>query len=412
MSDGKHKFFEIIKTGSEFEFVGRAKSAYALSTFLIVGSILMLLLNAFVIKSRGRILNWGVDFSGGTEMQVDFKDDVAIATVRSALETAGYKGVDVVRYGAGGGSDTAKKFLIRMAAVSVLSPDQADAAKAKIAKVGEASLKRFEVSEGGDKIYLRFDQSLTPEAIKGALSSAGVETKGVEAKGLANEYEVTLVGLGDEVTKALEKSLGSGAVSNIPMLSSVGAKAGRQLQIDGVKAVLGAMVLIMLYVGLRFDFRYGPGAIIALAHDSIITVGAFALTYREFSLTTLAAVLTIIGFSVNDTIVIFDRLRENIAKYRDRKLERVVNLSINETLSRTIWTSGTLLFVTLAMNLFASGVIRDFAFAMNVGVIVGTYSSIYVASPIVVWLTNRAAAQGKTAPTKESARRRRDAEAV
>jgi len=244
------------------------------------------------------------------------------------------------------------------------------------------------------------------------LSSAGVEATDLKQDGLGLSYEARLIGLDVEVTKALEKSLGDGAVEDIPMVASVGAKAGRQLQIDGVKAVLGAMVLIMLYVGLRFDFRYGPGAILALLHDSIITIGAFALTYREFSLTTLAAVLTIIGFSVNDTIVIFDRIRENLARYRDRKLERVVNLSINETLSRTIWTSGTLLFVTLAMNIFASGVIRDFAFAMNVGVIVGTYSSIYVAAPVVIWLTNRAAAQGKSVRASETTRRRRDAEAV
>jgi preprotein translocase subunit SecF len=414
MSDVKHKFFEIIKTDSDYEFVGRAKYAYGLSAVLIVGSILMLFINAFVIKSRGSMLNWGVDFRGGTELQVEFNKDVGIAEVRHAVEGGGFTGVDVVRYGAGGGSDTGKQFLVRMGAVSVISAEKAEAAKAKLGKVGDATLRSFEWSEGGDKIYLRFDKALEEASIKSALSGAGVEATGVQAFGREQDhtYEITLIGLDVEVTKAIEKSLGAGVVDKIPQVASVGAKAGRQLQIDGLKAVLGAMVLILLYVGLRFDFRYGPGAILALAHDSIITVGAFALTYREFSLTTLAAVLTIIGFSVNDTIVIFDRIRENIARFRDRKLERVINLSINETLSRTIWTSGTLMFVTLAMNIFASGVIRDFAFAMNVGVVVGTYSSVYVAAPIVIWLTNRAAAQGKSVRTNETARRRRDAEAV
>jgi preprotein translocase subunit SecF len=128
---------------------------------------------------------------------------------------------------------------------------------------------------------------------------------------------------------------------------------------------------------------------VALLHDAVITVGAFAVTYKEFSLTTLAALLTIIGFSMNDTIVVFDRIRENATRLRDRRFDRVVNQSINETLSRTIWTSATVFFVTLAMNVFGVGVIRDFAFAMNVGVIVGTYSSIFIASPILIWLTDR-----------------------
>jgi preprotein translocase subunit SecF len=169
----------------------------------------------------------------------------------------------------------------------------------------------------------------------------------------------------------------------------VGAKAGQQLRLDGLRALVGAILLIVVYVAVRFDFRYGPGTIVALLHDAVITVGAFAVTYKEFSLTTLAALLTIIGFSMNDTIVVFDRIRENATRYRDRRFDKVVNQSINETLSRTILTSATVFFVTLAMNIFGTGVIRDFAFAMNVGVIVGTYSSIFIASPILIWLNDK-----------------------
>ncbi len=143
----------------------------------------------------------------------------------------------------------------------------------------------------------------------------------------------------------------------------------------------------MVYIAFRFDLRYGPGTVVALLHDAVITVGAFAITYKEFSLTTVAAVLTIIGYSMNDTIVVFDRIRENATALRDRRFDRVVNQSINETLSRTIWTSATVFFVTFAMNVFGVGVIRDFAFAMNVGVIVGTYSSIFIASPILICST-------------------------
>ena len=160
----------------------------------------------------------------------------------------------------------------------------------------------------------------------------------------------------------------------------------------------------MVYIAFRFDFRYGPGTVVALLHDAILVIGAFAVTYKEFSLTTVAAILTIIGFSMNDTIVVFDRIRENAARLRDRRFDRVVNQSINETLSRTILTSATVFFVTLAMNVFGVGVIRDFAFAMNVGVIVGTYSSIFIASPILIWLNDKYSASQRK---QQAARRRR-----
>jgi preprotein translocase subunit SecF len=130
------------------------------------------------------------------------------------------------------------------------------------------------------------------------------------------------------------------------------------------------------------------------------------VTYKEFSLTTVAAVLTIIGYSMNDTIVVFDRIREDAARQRDRKFDRVVNEAINQTLSRTILTSATVFFVTLAMNIWGTGLIRDFAFAMNVGVIVGTYSSIFIASPVLIWLHNRIAAQAKKADKSPRAARR------
>ena len=225
----------------------------------------------------------------------------------------------------------------------------------------------------------------------------GVNTNQVQSFGRADEntYEVTLVGLDTEIRHALDAKLGEGAVAAIPSVESVGAKAGKQLQYDGARSLLYAILLIMVYIAFRFDLRYGPGTVVALLHDAVITVGAFAVTYKEFSLTTVAAVLTVIGYSMNDTIVVFDRIRENATRLRDRRFDRIVNQSINETLSRTIWTSATVFFVTLAMNVFGVGVIRDFAFAMNVGVIVGTYSSIFIASPILIWLNDKYVASQK-----------------
>jgi preprotein translocase subunit SecF len=279
-----------------------------------------------------------------------------------------------------------------------------------LAHEGAANLKRLEWSEGGDKFYLRYDRAVDPESLGNSLKAIGIKATQVQPFGRAEEntYEVTLVGLDSEIRNALDSHFGADAVSSIPQVESVGAKAGKQLQYDAARSLLFAILLIMIYIAFRFDFRYGPGTVVALLHDAIIVIGAFAVTYKEFSLTTVAAVLTIIGFSMNDTIVVFDRIRENATRLRDRRFDRVVNQSINETLSRTIWTSATVFFVTLAMNVFGVGVIRDFAFAMNVGVIVGTYSSIFIASPILIWLNEKyIASQKRQSPARAERNARR-----
>ncbi len=381
------KFTEIIKPGIDIDFIGKQKWWIGSSIILVLVGMLMLPLNA-TMKGRGHVLNWGVDFRGGTEMVVDFSRPLDAAALRDALDSGGFAGAEVVKT-----AEFQNGYMIRMGAVSSISKELAAKAEAAVAKIGDANLRKkgFEWSEGGDKVYLRFDKALESEAINTTLKGAGVSASQVRPFGRAEDhtFEVTLVSLENEVRKALDGKLGAGTVKVFGKIDSVGAKAGKQLQLDGIKALVGAILLIVVYVAFRFDFRYGPGTIVALLHDALITVGAFAITYKEFTLTTLAALLTIIGFSMNDTIVVFDRIRENAAKYRDRRFDRVVNQSINETLSRTILTSATVFFVTLAMNIFGTGVIRDFAFAMNVGIIVGTYSSIFIASPILIWLNDK-----------------------
>ncbi|HXU79967.1 MAG TPA: protein translocase subunit SecF [Polyangia bacterium] len=386
----QQKFFEIIHPGIDIDLIGKQKYWIGASIILVLLTLIMLPVNAYVLKDRGHALNWGVDFRGGTEILVEFSKPLPATAVRDAVTKSGYHNAEVVQYGAQGSN----AYMIRMGAVSIVSAAQAEQAKASLAKVGDATLntqRGFDFTEGGDKIYLRFDKPVEPQVLADALKTSGISTTQVRPFGRADDhtYEATLIGLDTEVTKGLNAHLGEGTVKQILSVQSVGAKAGGQLRDDGFRALGGAILLIVVYVAFRFDFRYGPGTIVALLHDAVITVGAFAVTYKEFSLTTLAALLTIIGFSMNDTIVVFDRIRENAARYRDRRFDRVVNQSINETLSRTILTSATVFFVTLAMNIFGTGVIRDFAFAMNVGVIVGTYSSIFIASPILIWLTNR-----------------------
>jgi preprotein translocase subunit SecF len=386
----EQKFFEVIKPHSNYEFIGNQKYWIGLSIVLVFITFVMLPLNAFVFKSRGHFLNWGVDFRGGSEILIEFSKPVDAGEVRKTLAEVGFHDADVVKYE----DPTGQKkwnYLVRVGAVSVVSETQAKQIKESLAKVGDASLKRFEWSEGGDKIYLRYDKPVDTSVLSSSLKAININTTQVQPFGRAddNTYEVTLVGLDSEIRRALDAKLGAGAVAAIPKVDSVGAKAGNQLKADGVRSLLFAILLIMVYIAFRFDLRYGPGTVVALLHDAVITIGAFAVTYKEFSLTTVAAILTIIGFSMNDTIVVFDRIRENASRLRDRRFDRVVNQSINETLSRTIWTSATVFFVTLAMNILGVGVIKDFAFAMNVGVIVGTYSSIFIASPILIWLNEK-----------------------
>jgi preprotein translocase subunit SecF len=326
------------------------------------------------------------------------------------LLDVGFADADVVKYG----DPTGKKqwnYMVRVGAVSVVSEQQAKQIRESLAKEGEASLRRLDWAEGGDKIYLRYDRPVDTASVGNSLRSIGINTTQVQPFGRAEEntYEVTLVGLDTEIRRALDTRLGAGTVAAIPQVESVGARAGKQLQLDGARSLLYAILLIMVYIAFRFDLRYGPGTVVALLHDAVIVVGAFAVTYKEFSLTTVAAVLTIIGYSMNDTVVVFDRIRENAARMRDRRFDRVVNQSINETLSRTIWTSATVFFVTFAMNVFGVGVIRDFAFAMNVGVVVGTYSSIFIASPILIWLNDKYQASQRKQPAGRNPRRgRRD----
>ena len=374
-------------------------------TLITIGALIFNVMS----KSRGHILNWGVDFRGGSEIIIEFSKPVEVGEVRKILSDAGYHDAEVVKYG----DPTGQKqwnYMVRVGAVSVALRAAVEAG-ARIPGQGRgrdrssASSGRRAATRSTCVTTSRSTRPCSPNSLK----AIGVNTTQVQAFGRPGDhgYEVTLVGLDTEIRRALDTRLGAGAVSAIPRVESVGAKAGKQLQYDATRSLVFAILLIMVYIAFRFDFRYGPGTVVALLHDAVIMIGAFAVTYKEFSLTTVAALLTIIGFSMNDTIVVFDRIRENAAKLRDRKFDRVVNQSINETLSRTILTSATVFFVTLAMNIFGTGVIRDFAFAMNVGVIVGTYSSIFIASPILIWLNDKYVASQRKSQGRTGRRQQR-----
>ena len=406
------RHMEFFKSTTNIDFMGKRRF------FLFVSGIAVLLslLTALAIGPK-----FGIDFIGGTEIQVQFKKPATSAQIRGALKEMGFPTGEVVTFGA-----HESEYLIRLQAISPIDEKLAASAEASFKKkFADAEVSRFELSPGGDKLTLRLSKNASIKEVENAVKASGLgvgsaseepnKTEGVENAEEVTEggeekqekqcqsatctwshqetriYEINLKGLSDRVMEGLRaKSFGQGAVK---MRSEwVGPKVGRQLRVAGISSIAYALLFIMIYIAVRFDLRFAPGAVVALIHDVLITVGVFTITRTEVTLATVAALLTIVGYSLNDTIVVFDRIRENMSKVKDSDLSKVINTSINQVLSRTILTSVTTLIVVTVMLLMGwKTSIRDFSFALLVGVVIGTYSSVYVASPIVVWLDKRIA---------------------
>ncbi|MCX5852619.1 MAG: protein translocase subunit SecF [Deltaproteobacteria bacterium] len=291
---------EFFKPGLNFDFVGKMKLVFVASMCAVAISIISLVVHGGPL--------YGIDFAGGTLVQVKFKNAISMSDIRDSLASINME---------------------------------------------QSVIQRFGTVESNG--YL----------IKSELSSS-------EIKGLATKIE-----------GALAAKFGKDSFE-VQRVEVVGPKVGADLQKKGLYAVVFACVGILIYIAIRFEFRYAVGAIIALAHDITIVVGIFSLLNKEFSLTIIAALLTILGYSNNDTIVVYDRIRENLKKTRRRSLAETMNTSINETLSRTVITSGVTALVVVALFFFGGAVIHDFAFALIIGIVVGTYSSIFIASPVVL----------------------------
>jgi preprotein translocase subunit SecF len=248
--------------------------------------------------------------------------------------------------------------------------------------------------EGGTEIQVLFTESTDVEAVRGVLSEIGYGDAAIRGFGSEDEFliHVKTATKSDEQVSTIREALASihGGNYEIRRLETVGPKIGKELRGDMISAVLIAMAGIVIYISIRFQFMYAIGALVALIHDVLITLGLFSLLNMEISLSVLAAFLFIVGYSLNDTIVVFDRVRENAKEKRHDSFLSVLNISLNQTLNRTIITSLTTLTVVLILLFFGGEVIKPFAFALTVGLIVGTYSSIFVASPVVLaWDENQ-----------------------
>ena len=244
---------------------------------------------------------------------------------------------------------------------------------------------------GGTLLEVNYQQPADLESIRNVLANDGYEKATVQNFGSAQDVMVRLP-LGEdtssiELSQAVMETLKSSQADvEQRRVEFVGPQFGRELAGKGSLALLYALGIVMIYVAFRFEWKFGIGSVVALVHDVLITVGAFAVMQIEFSLPVLAAVLAVIGYSLNDTIVVFDRIRENFRKMRETDTVKIMNVSVNQTLPRTILTSVTTLLVLFALFFFGGEVLRGFSIALIIGVLVGTYSSIFVASPVVLAL--------------------------
>jgi preprotein translocase SecF subunit len=329
------RFVELIKPNTHFDFLGKRRLAIGISLAIIVASII-------AIPIRG--LRFGIDFVGGTEVLMRFAPGIEAdeGILRAIAGACGIREATVVRYGE---SNTAE-FLISFR-------------DATAPAVGETECPISDEAR---------------ERIAAADLSSGQAEPGDIGRVV------------DMLHAAYEKAIGPSTVERVEF---VGPRVGDDLRRDGLLSIGLSCLLILVYVGIRFSPRYAPGAVIALVHDVMITAGVFVLLGLEFDLNVLAALLAILGYSLNDTVVIYDRIRETLKLHTKHDLFDVLNRSLNETLSRTILTAGTTFLAVTALLLVGGEVIWPFAFAMLVGIVVGSYSSLFIAAPVLLFLETR-----------------------
>jgi preprotein translocase subunit SecF len=419
-----------IKPGKDIDFMAFRRYAIGAALLVVIASTI-----AFVYPGP----RLGTDFLGGTEVEVAFTKPVTAGEIREAVQKSGFESPDVVAVDSGG--DT-HQFLIRVKEVTALTDEQKQAIEQKLClqpeegktvDLGPAcpeTLQTREVkfSPGGEKVSVRYaseeagtvcgpssPENLCParDEIKQQLGVgvAGVELRIGESNPVVtnqrdNRVEFFFKSKGDQLMDGLRDHLGADAVPAAALrVEWIGAKATSDLRDAAIKSVLITVVLMMVYIAFRFDVRFAPGAILALIHDVLLAIGAMILAQREITLTTVAALLTIVGYSINDTVVVYDRIRENLGKYRKMTFVRIINRSITETIGRTIRTSVTTAASLLPFLFFGTGVIKDFAFTLLVGVIGGTFSSIFIASPLTELINRKFF--GKAVTKKRRVHRRR-----
>lgn len=358
----------------------------------------------------------GTDFRGGTEIEVAFAPPIDAGDIRKAAQAGGFASADVIRVQ----SPTHEaQYIVRVQDVSQIEDDAARAIDRAVC-YGESlpadecpsseQASEVKISPGGDKITVRFREPVDEaqlarlrERFAGMVTAvhrielrAGENNPSVQSA-RDHKVELQLLSKGDQLMQVLQTQLGEDRVPSVlpngatnPLRAEwIGPKAGRQLRDSALASIAIALVFIMAYIAFRFDLRFAPGAVLALGHDAVVTIGFLSLLGHELTLSTVAAVLTIVGYSVNDTVVIFDRVRENLGRMRGASFLNIINASLSEMMSRTILTSSTTIISLLGIFFWGTGTLQEFALTLVFGIIAGTFSSIYVALPLTYELDRR-----------------------
>jgi len=370
---------------TDIDFLGRRKYFLALSLVLAVAGLVSVL-------AKGG-LKMGIDFKGGTLVYVKFTDAPDVNRIRSALTEKGLAVSTLQPFTEIGGGHELKIDLD-------LAGEQEDLANGKLRimetlnSIYPAHADKFDFNTSGlDTLSEHLQQNdkvaglgLTSDEFRETAQTLIAFRDEPPHSGLIkNISELTSVpGVNPDIMAALQQDAYAGAYA-IRSVGVVGPKIGADLQDQARNATLAALAGMLIYIAFRFEWIYGIAAVVAVFHDVFITLGFFSLFDREIELPVIAGLLTLVGYSMNDSIVIFDRVRENLKLTRRQPLEKLLNLSINQTLARTVLTSGLTLVAVLSLFLFGGEVLRGFSFALVVGVMVGTYSSVFIASPILLW---------------------------
>jgi len=383
----------LFSSNKVYDFMGVKHWFFALS-FGLIGFSLALLLG-FVPGFQPK---FGTDFKGGTEVEVSFSALTTPAEIRQAVTAAGFDGPEVIPVE---NSRQPNHYLIRVHEVSTLSEEQEkkveralcfspDVSEEECPKERRATEVKF--SPGGDKITARYREAPDLDFVRERLASVpSVKLRpGDNNPFIQNardhKVEIQLQSRGDQLVGGLKTALGAKAPDHALRSEWIGPRAGAQLRDSAIKSLAIALIFIMLYVAFRFDLRFAPGGVVALFHDAIGMVGIWILLGKEINLTTVAAALMIVGYSVNDTVVIYDRVRENLSKLRGASFRHLINVSTSEMLGRTLLTNATVQISLLAFFVWGTGTLKDFALSLTIGMILGTYSTIYVALPLTEWL--------------------------
>jgi preprotein translocase subunit SecF len=349
---------------------------------------------------------YGIDFRGGAEMLLKFNQQPPLDRIRAALAKNIKGEFSVVQR-----SDVKNEVLV---GTEIQGETQLNQSRQQI----EDTLRTMFADPSGKLDVNNSSAAQLADRLRGPLLNAGVPMSEQELNdvvkaiedyraskgGILNSFDElsSVKGVTPKLIATLKQECNLGPFT-ILSAEMVGPKIGADLKSQGLRATLFALAGMLVYIAFRFEWIYGVAAVVAVFHDTIITIGLFSLFHKDISLTVVAALLTLVGYSMNDTIVTFDRIRENLKIVRREKLETIVNLSVNQTLSRTVLTSGLTLLTALSLWWFGGEVLNGFSFALVMGILVGTYSSVYIASPILIFFQNFVDARKKDAKRKNAA---------